>query len=162
MFDEAGPSCWMYQQGSFITGFFPETVTADLDTNVGLFGFPPAEAGGDNPVVGGGDLAIMLNEDQATKDAMAILADPRIGEQAAPNSSFISPHTTFDMDLYPSQVTKDVASVAYASTAFLFDGSDQMPGEVGAGSFWQDLTSWIAGEQDLDTALSRIDASWPQ
>lgn len=162
MFDEAGPSCWLYQQGSFITGFFPDAVKEDLDTNVGLFGFPPAEAGGDNPVIGGGDLAIMLNEDQATKDAMAILADPRIGEKAAPISSFISPHTGFDVALYPNQVTKDVAAVAYGSTAFLFDGSDQMPGEVGAGTFWKDLTSWIAGEQDLDAALSRIDASWPQ
>jgi alpha-glucoside transport system substrate-binding protein len=162
MFDEAGPGCWLYQQGSFITGFFPDAVKEDLDTNVGLFGFPPAEAGGDNPVIGGGDLAVMLNEDQATKDAMAILADPRIGEQAASTSSFISPHSSFDVALYPNQVTKDVAAVAYGSTAFLFDGSDQMPGEVGAGAFWRDLTSWIAGEQDLDTALSLIDASWPQ
>lgn len=161
MFDAAGPQCWLYNQGSFITGFFPEETNADLDANVGVFGFPPAEAGGDNPVIGGGDLAIMLNEDQATKDAMAILADVRIGEQAAPTSSFISPHTTFDLELYPNQTTKDVASVAYASTAFLFDGSDQMPGEVGAGTFWKDMTAWIAGEQDLDTTLANIDASWP-
>ncbi|WP_296665183.1 ABC transporter substrate-binding protein [Demequina sp.] len=161
MFDAAGPKCWMLQQGSFITGFFPEETKADLDTNVGLFGFPPATAGGDNPVVGGGDLAIMLNEDQATKDAMAILANGAIGEPAAPGSSFISPHKDFNMELYPNQVTKDVAQVAYDSTAFLFDGSDQMPGEVGAGTFWSDMTSWIAGSQDLDTTLTNIDSSWP-
>ncbi|MCW2762563.1 MAG: hypothetical protein JWR85_2764, partial [Marmoricola sp.] len=40
MFD-AKPGCWMYKQGSFITGFFPKAVTADLDANVGVFGFPP-------------------------------------------------------------------------------------------------------------------------
>ena len=28
----------------------------------GVFGFPPAEAGGDNPVLGGGDLATLLND----------------------------------------------------------------------------------------------------
>ncbi len=44
---------------------------------------------------------------------------------------------------------------------FLFDGSDQMPGEVGAGSFWKEMTAWITGQQDLDTALKNIDDSWP-
>jgi alpha-glucoside transport system substrate-binding protein len=61
MFD-AEPGCWMYNQGSFITGFFPEDIVADLDANVGVFGFPPAEAGGDNPVIGGGDMATLLTD----------------------------------------------------------------------------------------------------
>ena len=51
--------------------------------------------------------------------------------------------------------------MAYDASAFLFDGSDQMPGEVGAGTFWKDMTAWISGQQDLDTTLSNIDASWP-
>lgn len=161
MFAEGGPQCWMYMQGSFITGFFPESATADIDANVGLFGFPAVEPGGENPVIGGGDLAVMMNEDANTKAAMALLADVKIGEQAAPNSSFISPHTDFDVSLYPNETTRSVAAVAYDSTAFLFDGSDQMPGEVGAGTFWRDMTSWIAGQQDLDTTLTNIDASWP-
>ena len=29
-----------------------------------------------------------------------------------------------------------------------------MPGEVGAGSFWKEMTAWISGQQDLDTALT--------
>lgn len=161
MFDEGGPKCWMYNQGSFITGFFPDNIKSDLDTNVGLFGLPPATAGGDNPVVGGGDLAVMLNDNQATKDAMNILAMTEVGNDAAGMSSFISPHKDFDMGLYPNEITKSVADVAYQSTGFLFDGSDQMPGEVGAGTFWKDMTAWIAGQQDLDTTLSNIDASWP-
>jgi alpha-glucoside transport system substrate-binding protein len=43
----------------------------------------------------------------------------------------------------------------------LFDGSDQMPGEVGAGSFWSEMVAWIANDQDLDTTLKNIDDSWP-
>jgi len=39
MFD-AKPGCWMLKQGNFITGFFPKTVQANLDANVGVFGFP--------------------------------------------------------------------------------------------------------------------------
>jgi len=160
MFD-AKPGCWMYKQGSFITGFFPEATIADLDANVGVFGFPPVEAGGENPVLGGGDMAVMLDDSESTKAVMALMAAPDLGSEAAPNSSFISPHKTFDMNLYPNEITKSYAQVAYESTAFLFDGSDQMPGEVGAGSFWSEMVAWIADDQDLDTTLKNIDDSWP-
>ncbi len=161
MFDKAGPKCWMYNQGSFITGFFPDDIKNDLDNKVGLFGLPPATAGGDNPVVGGGDLAVMLDNSASTKTAMKLLSATDVGNEAAKGSSFISPHKDFDVANYPNETTRSVAKVAYDSTAFLFDGSDQMPGEVGAGTFWKDMTSWIAGDQDLDTTLKNIDASWP-
>jgi len=160
MFDSP-PSCWMYNQGSFITGFFPDDVKSDLDANVGVFGFPPAEAGGDNPVVGGGDMATMFNDSDNVKKVMGYLAETDIGNDAAPISSFISPHKDFDVSLYPNELTKSIAQVAYASTALLFDGSDQMPGEVGAGSFWKEMTAWISDQQDIDTTLKNIDDSWP-
>jgi alpha-glucoside transport system substrate-binding protein len=37
-----------------------------------------------------------------------------------------------------------------------------MPGEVGAGSFWTGMTSYVSGAADLDTVLPEIDASWPE
>jgi alpha-glucoside transport system substrate-binding protein len=36
-----------------------------------------------------------------------------------------------------------------------------MPGAVGAGTFWHDMTAWISGGEDLDTALKNINDSWP-
>lgn len=160
MFDEK-PGCWLYKQGSFITGFFPEAVIADLDNTVGVFGFPPAEAGGENPVLGGGDLAVLMSDTKDAEEVMTFLAATDVGNEAAPNSSFISPHKDFDLTLYPNKITKAVAAVGYGATTFLFDGSDQMPGEVGAGSFWKEMTAWISGDQDLDTTLTNIDESWP-
>jgi ABC-type glycerol-3-phosphate transport system substrate-binding protein len=161
MFDK-DPGCWMYKQGSFITGFFPKDVTSDLDANVGVFGFPPAQAGAENPVLGGGDLAMLLSDKSAAADVVKLMSETDFGSEAAPSSSFISPHKDFDASLYPNALTKNYADVAYSSTQFLFDGSDQMPGEVGAGSFWKEMTSWISGQEDLDQALANIDASWPQ
>ena len=48
-----------------------------------------------------------------------------------------------------------------SATSFRFDGSDLMPGEVGAGSFWKGMTDYVSGAADLGTALAEIDASWP-
>ena len=119
------------------------------------------EAGGENPVLGGGDLAVMFSDDEATKKAMNILAERRHRDRRAPVSSFISPFTTTDMSIYPSETTKEIAQVAYDSTAFLFDGSDSMPAEVGAGTFWREMTNWINGDTDLEGALNNIEESWP-
>jgi alpha-glucoside transport system substrate-binding protein len=161
MFESPKPKCWMYNQGSFITGFFPKAVTKDLDANVGVFGFPAASATGENPVEGGGDMLTMLNDSSNVKTVVKAMAETDIGNEAAKNSSFISPHKDFDVSNYPDALTKQVAQVAYDATAFLFDGSDQMPAEVGTGSFWKEMTAWISGQEDASTALKNIDASWP-
>jgi len=160
---DAKPGCMMLKQGNFIVSkdFMPSKVVSDVDANIGVFGFPPATAGGDNPTLGGGDLATLLSTSDSAKKVMKILADPTLGKDTAGSSSFISPHKTFDMSLYPNDLTRTIASTAYKSTAFLFDGSDAMPGAVGAGTFWKDMTAWISGQENLDTALKNIDQSWP-
>lgn len=157
------PGCWMLKQGNFIVSadFMPQDVVDNVDERIGVFGFPPAEAGGENPVMGGGDLATLLIDNEDSRKMMQILADVDLGTEAAPNSSFISPHTGFDTSLYPSDLTRQIADVAYQADPFLFDGSDLMPGEVGAGSFWKEMTAWISGQEDLDAALKNIDDSWP-
>jgi alpha-glucoside transport system substrate-binding protein len=74
----------------------------------------------------------------------------------------LSPHLDAQLDWYGNDVERGIAEIVSQSTAFRFDGSDLMPGEVGAGSFWKGMTDWISGSIDLDTALKEIDASWPK
>ncbi len=159
MFDPK-PGCMLYKQGSFITTFFPKNVQADLPGNVGVFYFPPAKAGGEKPILGGGDMAVLLHNTAAASAVMKMLSDKSIGEKAM-GTSFLSPHKDFDVTLYKGAIAQQVAKITYASSIFLFDGSDQMPGAVGAGTFWKDMTAWISGQEDLKTALKNIDASWP-
>lgn len=163
LFDQGGPGCWMLKQGTFIIGpdFMPASALEDVDKSFAVWGLPPAEAGGENPVLGGGDMVTLLNDTESARKVVNYLAETDAGNEAAPNSSFLSPHKDFDVSLYPTELTKQVADIAYTSDAFLFDGSDQMPGVVGAGTFWTDMTAWISGQEDLDAALANIDASWP-
>lgn len=160
MFD-AKPGCWMQKQGNFITGFYPKAVQKNLDANVGVFGFPPATAGGDNPTLGGGDEAVLLNDSKNSQAVMKLMADKNLGTEAVKLGGYISPHKDFDKSLYPNSVVKGAADVAYNSTQFLFDGSDAMPASVGTGSFWKAMVSWCAGDESLDEALKNVDASWP-
>jgi alpha-glucoside transport system substrate-binding protein len=155
------PGCWMYKQGSFITAFFPKAVQADMDNQVGVFYFPSAN-GTDKPMLGGGDLSMLLKNTAAGAAAMKLLAQTNVGDVAVTNgSSFLSPHKDFDPSKYKGAIPQQVAKFVTESTAFRFDGSDAMPGAVGAGTFWKDMTSWISGQESLDSALKNIDDSWP-
>jgi len=75
----------------------------------------------------------------------------------------LSPHKSFDVSLYPNETIRKIArDVLYKATVLRFDGSDLMPAKVGAGSFWTEPVKWISGQQDLDTTLNNIDASFPK
>jgi alpha-glucoside transport system substrate-binding protein len=153
--------CYMYMQGSFITGFFPKAIQSSLDSSVGVFGFPPATAGGDNPIEGGGDMITMLNDTPNVETVVKLLSQPQIGNDAAPTSSFISPFKNFNTKLYPNDTTRTVANIMYNGSHFLFDGSDAMPAQVGAGSFWSQMVAWIGGQESITAALTDIDSTWP-
>ncbi len=50
MFDAKGPQCWLYKQGSFITGFFTEGAgVTDLDATSGLVRLPAGNRGRREP-----------------------------------------------------------------------------------------------------------------
>jgi alpha-glucoside transport system substrate-binding protein len=161
MFEDP-PKCFLHRQGNFITqkGFFPEKVRQNLDEEVGVFQLPGTDAAS-KPVLGGGDLAGAFSNDADTKKVMEHITGPDFKFADLAASSWISPHKTFDTSQYPDETTKAIAEAAYASTVFRFDGSDQMPGAVGAGSFWKGMTAWISGQQDLNEALTTIEESWP-
>jgi alpha-glucoside transport system substrate-binding protein len=44
---------------------------------------------------------------------------------------------------------------------FRFDGSDLMPGEIGAGALWTELTNWIANDKPTQQVLTDVENAWP-
>jgi len=158
------PGCFLARQGSFVISQWPPEVQADPTAYVSQFLFPPYPGGFEGTaVIGGGDLAAAFTDDEDVATVMQAMLSPWWGEvwASAPNNGFISPYTTFDQSKY---VVPAVASVASALTdvdAFRFDGSDLMPGQVGSGSFWTEMTAWVTGQTDLETALQNIEDTWP-
>jgi alpha-glucoside transport system substrate-binding protein len=45
------------------------------------------------------------------------------------------------------------------ATTFRFDASDLMPGAIGAGAFWSEMTAFANG-QDAQTTGDNIQAAW--
>jgi alpha-glucoside transport system substrate-binding protein len=162
MFDEE-PGCFMHRQGNFITSFFPDEVQTDLGSNVGIFVLPPVEDGFDGqPILGGGDMAAMFSDDEDTVAVMEFLTSDEFGGPWAEAGGWLSPHATFDASLYPDEITQETAELAADADVFRYDGSDLMPPEVGAGTFWDGMVEWIAGSVELEEALTSIEESWPE
>ncbi|MEM9037164.1 MAG: ABC transporter substrate-binding protein [Actinomycetota bacterium] len=155
-------NCFLHRQGNFITGFFPEDVQEDLDSNVAVSYFPPLEGGYEgNPVLAGGDLALLLNDTPAARAVMEFLASDTYGVEWASAGGWLSPHVGFDASVYPTQVERDLFAIGANADVLRFDASDLMPGPVGTGSFWTGMVDWIGGQRSLDEVLSSIDESWP-
>jgi alpha-glucoside transport system substrate-binding protein len=49
--------------------------------------------------------------------------------------------------------------ILLSATTFRFDGSDLMPGGVGAGSFWTGMVDYAGGD-DAAAVAAEIQASW--
>lgn len=165
MFEDP-PQCYMHRQGNFITSgdFYPSDVIADLDNQVTVSQLPPVEDGAaeGTSMLLGGDWATLFNAENT--DAIAVLeflSSDEFGGPWANAGGWLSPHTTFDASQYPDETTRQIFQFAVDAETTGVDGSDQMPGEVGAGSFWRGMTAWISGQQELEEVLTEIEDSWP-
>jgi alpha-glucoside transport system substrate-binding protein len=157
------PGCYMFKQATFVAnkGGFPDSVIANLDTVTQPLPFPPQTAG-QNAVEVAGDIVAAFNNDANVLKLRNFIASNENGTQQMKNGAF-SPHKSADVSLLPNKTLQRIATdVLYKATAARFDGSDAMPAKVGAGTFWTEPVKWLSGQQDLETTLNNIDASFPK
>ena len=158
MFEEP-PQCWMHKQGNFITGFFPEGAQAGVDYD--FFYLPGIDPAFGRPFLVAGDIMAMFNDRPEVRALMEYFTTPQSAEGWLQNGGALAAHRTATPEMYGQDMERGIAELVQQATSFRFDGSDLMPGEVGAGSFWKGMTDWVSGAADLDTVLAEIDESWP-
>lgn len=160
MFEEP-PKALMHRQGNFIASFFPEKIRANLEEEVGVFGFPSIDPKWGTPVLGGGDQFVMFNDRPEVRAFMEYLATGESAEAWARSGGAIFPHKDQNMDAYSTPLERAQAELLLKAKVFRFDASDLMPAEVGAGTFWTGVVDYVSGV-DLDSVLDAIEASWPK
>ncbi len=159
MFEDP-PKCWMHKQGNFITGFFPESAVAGVDYD--FFYLPGIDEAYGKPFLVAGDIFAMFNDRPEVRALMEYLTTPQSASGWLETGGALAAHLTATPDLYGVELEAGIAALVAQATSFRFDGSDLMPGEVGAGSFWSGMTDWVSGAASLDTVLAEIDESWPR
>jgi alpha-glucoside transport system substrate-binding protein len=159
MFEDP-PQCWLHKQANFITSFFPEGTEYGVDYD--FFYLPPVDEAYGRPFLVAGDLIAMFNDRPEVRALMEYFTTPQSVSGWMEGGGAIAAHQTATEDMYGSPLDWGVSELVSQATSFRFDGSDLMPGEVGAGSFWEQISSYVAGSIDLDTAMQEIDATWPE
>ncbi len=152
------PQCYMHRQASFVPAFFPEGT--EFGEDVDFFYFP-SYAGKDlgNPVLGGGTLMSITNPSDATDELMKFFQLPLAHEINGAQTGFLTPLKSVNPATYLNDALRGQADILVNATTFRFDGSDLMPGAIGAGTFWTGMVDYTGGK-DAAAVAADIQSSW--
>ncbi|WBU57216.1 ABC transporter substrate-binding protein [Paracoccus sediminicola] len=155
---EYPPGCYLHRQASFIPTFFPEGTFIGEDVD---FFYLPASSENDQgqPVLGGGTLFSVLTENEAAMAFIEFLKTPIAQEIWMAQTGFLTPHTGVNTEVYGDETLKRMGDILLNATTFRFDGSDLMPGAIGAGAFWTGMVDYVGGQSAEDSAAA-IQSTW--
>jgi alpha-glucoside transport system substrate-binding protein len=157
-------SCWLHRAANFYQTQWPEGTEVAPDGDVYAF-YLPTDQTDVRPVLGGGEFVAAFNDRPEVQAFQTYLASPDWANQkavATPTGGWVSANTGLD----PENLSTEFDRLSYEILAdpnavIRFDGSDLMPGEVGAGTFWTGMVNWFTGA-DTQEVVDQIESSWPQ
>ncbi|WP_163878113.1 ABC transporter substrate-binding protein [Paenibacillus favisporus] len=155
---ENPPKAWFNLTGNFITSFFPETAKVDQDYD--WFYLPPIDSKYGKPVLVAGDIYAMFNDRPEVRAVMEFFTTGESIKSWVQSGGVIAPMNDASLDWYTSEADRRMAKLVQDATTLRFDGSDLMPGKVGAGTFWKGMTDYVSGTATLEEALKQIQAGW--
>ncbi|MGV0877201.1 ABC transporter substrate-binding protein [Martelella sp. FLE1502] len=152
------PKCYMHKMASFIPSFFPEGTELGLDADFFYF---PAYEGEDlgKPVLGAGTLFGITKDSPAAQAFIEFLETPIAHEVWMAQSGFLTPFTGVNPEAYANDALRGQGEILTNATTFRFDGSDLMPGKIGAGAFWTGMVDFVGG-QSAEQAATNIQNTW--
>ena len=152
------PKCYFHRQASFIPSFFPEGI--ELGADADFFYFPAyAENDLGRPVLGSGNVIAITKDTQAARVFIEWLKTPIAHEIWMAQSGFLSAHKGVNPAAYANDALRGQGEILANATTFGFDGSDLMPGKIGAGAFWTGMVDYVGGK-DAATVGAEIQQAW--
>ncbi len=151
--------CQMHRQASFYRGSWPEGTTVAPDGDVWYF-YLPSPAGGPRFMLGAGDIYAAATDKPESFDVVRYTGSAEYQLSIANSRNELGPNLNLDVTQVTDSFLASIFELQSTGEVFRFDGSDLMPGAVGAGTFWTEITAWVIGG-DTDTMLDNIEASWP-
>jgi alpha-glucoside transport system substrate-binding protein len=121
----------------------------------------PSPEGGPNYLLGAGDIYAAGTDKPETMDVLRYTGSTDYQLYMVNTRGELSPHLSIDVEAIEDPLVKGLSELQLGADVFRFDASDLMPGAVGSGSFWTEITAWVIGSIDTQTMLDNIEATWP-
>ena len=155
--------CAMHRQASFYAANWPKGTDVSEQGDAFAFYLPTVSDQFGDPVLGGGEFVAAFSDRPEVQAFQTYLSSDTWANEkakATPDGGWVSANKGLNVENLASPIDKLSAETLQNKDAvFRFDGSDQRPGAVGAGSFWKQMTAWITGQSTKET-LDNIEASW--
>ncbi len=153
----------MVYEGDFVAGTITDETDAQLGEDADFFPFPSVD-GSDPMVVGGGDVAVLMTDNEAAQALIEFLATPEAAEIWVELGGFTSPNQSVDLDAYPDDISRKSAEQLVEAATFRFDLSDLVPSAFGgtpAQGMWKALQDFLVNPTDVagTTAALERDAA---
>jgi alpha-glucoside transport system substrate-binding protein len=157
--------CGMYQQASFYAAQWPsfkKDVTIAEDGDVFAFYLPQIEADIPTPIVGGGEFVTAFADRDEVQAFQTYLSSDTFATLKVAAGGWVSANSGVPLDTYTDPISELSAKyLTDANATFRFDASDLMPAQVGAGSFWKQMTAFFAENKSVQATTDAIQESWP-
>ena len=157
---EEPPKAWLHDQGNFIVSFFPDGLVPGEDFD--FFNLPAVNSTYGAPLLVAGDIYAMFRDRPEVRAVMQYFTSAESLKTWVQSGGALAPQKDARLEWYTNPIDRRLGELLKNAKAVRFDGSDLMPGAVGAGSFWKEMTAYVSGTHTLDQAVKAIDASWPK
>lgn len=146
-------------EGDFVAGVILGETSAQPGTDFDFFDFPSID-GSPPAVMGGGDVAVALQDSEAAYAFLRFLASPEAATLWAEQGGFSSMNQNVDVSVYPDDITRRAAAALAQAEVFRFDMSDLVPAALGAtagAGIWGALQAYLANPGDVDAILQQLE-----
>jgi alpha-glucoside transport system substrate-binding protein len=154
--------CFLHRQANFYESFWPAGTKVAEDGDVYAFYLPTFNDKFGKPVLFAGTLLGAFAERPEVQAFQYYVTTPAWTNAYLAEGTNITANSGAD----PALIKSTIGQLSYEilqdpDAEVVFDASDQMPAEVGAGAEWKQFTAWISPGQDDATTLNNIEAAWP-
>ncbi|HEY9476863.1 MAG TPA: ABC transporter substrate-binding protein [Microbacteriaceae bacterium] len=148
-------------EGDFVAGNIIKDTKAKIGTDAKFYDFPSIN-GSEPAVVGGGNAAVQLKDNEGAAALMTYLASPEAASVWVKLGGFTSPNKAVDTADYPDDTSRQIAEALVGAKTFRFDMSDQAPsafgGTPGAGE-WKILIDFYNNPSDIQGTAEALEAA---
>ena len=151
------PKASMVFQGDFAGGVITNETNAELGEAANVFTFPSVNDQGENFVMGAGDAVVMFNDSPAAQAFIRYVATPEAAEIWAERGGFSSPNQNVNADVYPDEITRQLATAIAEAETFRFDLSDLLPAAFGSDALFKGLQDFLGNPDNVDGIAQQLE-----
>jgi alpha-glucoside transport system substrate-binding protein len=151
--------CFMHRQANFYKSLWPEGTVVAPDGDIWLFQLPSLE-GQPSAMLVGGDIYVAGTDKPESWDVLRYTGSTDYQLHEINTRSDLGANVNIDLSAIDDTFIQTMTEWQNASEIVRFDGTDIMPGAVGSGSIWTEITAWVIGG-DTQTFVDNVENSWP-